>query len=208
VKITDKNLNVCAWVVSATAVVLAIVVWGQTYEWDVVGISTYLLFPLFGLLAFSLMWSHYIASALRQYFQIDKSALRRYFETTSFLVLAFILLHPGLLTWQLWRDGMGLPPGSELNYVAKGLGWVVILAMVSLLVFLAYEFRRKFNKKTWWKYVQYASDAAMLAIFYHGLRLGGQLQSGWYRYVWFFYGVTLAGSLIYMYSLRKVSKKN
>src|SRR3989344_5422163 len=96
-----KQLNIFAWGLSFAAIALAILAWGQTYEWDVIGISTYLLFPLFGLLAFSLMWSHYIASALRQYLKIDKSALHNYLEITSLLVLVFILLHPGLLTWQL-----------------------------------------------------------------------------------------------------------
>jgi hypothetical protein len=40
----------------------------------------------------------------------------------------------------------------------------------------------------------------MLAIFYHGLRLGQQLQYGWYRYVWWFFGITLIAVLVRSYS--------
>jgi hypothetical protein len=74
---------------------------------------------------------------------------------------------------------------------------VVLLGMASLLVFLAYELRRWFGKRPWWRFVGYASDAAMLTVFYHGLRLGSTLQSGWFNYVWLLYGATLVGSLMY-----------
>jgi hypothetical protein len=70
---------------------------------------------------------------------------------------------------------------------------------VSLLVFLAYECRRKFDHRPWWRFVGYATDIAILAIFYHGLRLGSQLQAGWLLGVWFFYGITLIISLAYIY---------
>ena len=203
----SKMVKILAWAISVKVVILAIVAWGSDLNWHLGGISPYQLFPLFGLLAFSLMWAHYIASVLRQILKVDMGALKKYFEVTSWAVLVLIVLHPGLLTYQLWKDGLGLPPGSVVNnYVAPGLGWVVTLAEVSLLIFLAYELHRWFKQKPWWKYIQYASDVAMLAIFYHGLRLGGQLQSGWFRYVWFYYGLTLLGALAYGY-INKLKKR-
>ncbi|HLB66217.1 MAG TPA: hypothetical protein VJJ78_01305 [Candidatus Saccharimonadales bacterium] len=196
-----KIVKILAWAISIKVAVLAIVVWGEGINWKFTGLSVYKFFPLLGLLAFSLMWAHYIASVLRQILKVDKEALKNYFEVTSWAVLVLIILHPGLLSYQLWKDGLGLPPGSiTSNYVAPGLGWVIVLAEVSLLVFLAYELRRWFKQKSWWKFVQYASDAAMLAIFYHGLRLGSNLQDGWYRYVWFYYGITLVGAILYGYA--------
>ena len=203
----SKMVKILAWAISVKVVILAIVAWGSDLNWHLGGISPYQLFPLFGLLAFSLMWAHYIASVLRQILKVDMGALKKYFEVTSWAVLVLIVLHPGLLTYQLWKDGLGLPPGSVVNnYVAPGLGWVVTLAEVSLLIFLAYELHRWFKQKPWWKFIQYASDAAMLGIFYHGLRLGGNLQRGWFRYVWYFYGISLVGCLIYQYS-QKISMK-
>lgn len=194
-----RNVQIIAWLVSAAAFVVALMAWLGSLDWDVSGISTYQLFPLFGLIAFSVMWSHYIASVVRQIAGVEKPALRIYFETTAILVLITIFLHPGLLLWQLWRDGAGLPPGSYYSFVRPGMGWIVTLGVVSLSVFLAYEFRRLYDKKSWWKYVGYATDSAMLLIFYHGLRLGGQLQSGWFPYIWYFYGFTLLLSLLYIH---------
>jgi hypothetical protein len=204
----ERNLQLFAWGVSLAALAVAIIAWGQGIRWKFSDLSTYQIFPVFGLAAFSLMWSHYIASVTRQYFALDKAVLRAYFEATSLAVLIAILIHPGLLTWQLWRDGLGLPPGSELNYVQSSLRWAVLLGMTALLVFVAYEFRRKFGGRKWWKYVQYATDAAMLMIFIHALNLGGQLQSGWFRGVWYFYGVTLIGSLAYTYYKKLTLVKN
>lgn len=201
-----KQLQIMAWGVSLGAVLLAIFAWGMSYDWEISSLSTYQLFPLFGLLAFSLMWGHYVAAALRLHFGIDKAVLKQYFEVTSLAVLAAILLHPGLLAWQLWRDGLGLPPGSELNYVGESMKMTVLLGMIALVVFLAYEFRRVYDQKPWWKYVQYASDAAIMLIVIHSLRLGTHLQTGWFKSVWYFYAITLVISIAYIY-YRKATNK-
>ncbi len=188
-----------AWALSLAVAVIAFVAWGQGVGWQFGSLSPYSFFPLFGLLAFSLMWSHYIASVVRQHFNVDKQVLKTYFEVTSFAVLFSILVHPGLLAWQLWRDGLGLPPGSEVKYVGPGLGIYIVMALTALLIFLAYEFRRLFHGKSWWKYMEYATDAAMVLIFIHSLKLGSQLQTGWLQPIWYFYGLTLLGSLAYIY---------
>lgn len=194
-----KHLQLVAWGVSLGAVTLAVFAWGMSYDWKISSLSTYELFPVFGLVAFSLMWGHYVAAAVRMHLGLDKSVLRTYFEVTSLAVLAAILLHPGLLAWQLWRDGLGLPPGSELNYAGPRMKTTILLGMIALVVFLAYEFRRAYDQKPWWKYVQYASDGAILLIVIHSLRLGTHLQTGWFKSVWYFYATTLAISIVYIY---------
>lgn len=146
-------------------------------------------------------------ASLRTLSGYDRKVLQTYSEVTSFVVLICILLHPGLLSWQLWRDGLGLPPGSEWKFVGEGLKVAVTLGMISWFAFLAYELRRWYAKKSWWKYVQYASDIAMLLIFYHALRLGSQIRHGWYRGVWWFYGLTLVASLIYIYYTKYQSRQ-
>lgn len=197
-----QYVQVLAWLISLTATVIAVAAWGQGNHWQLASLSTYQLFPLFGLLAFSLMWSHYIAAALRHLFKIERAALKTYFEVTSLAVLAAILLHPGLLAWQLWRDGLGLPPGSELRYVTPDYKAYIIIAMVSLLVFLTYEFRRAFHNRPWWRFVQYASDGAMILILLHSLKLGSQLQTGWLKPIWYFYGATFLCAISYSYYKR------
>jgi hypothetical protein len=201
----QRALVLFAWLLSAVVVVLAIFAWGQGVNWPITQIPLYALFPVFGLLAFSLMWTHYIVAAIRDYVGVDKSVVATYFETTSWAVLIAICLHPGILIWQLWKDGLGLPLGSVYTYVGPNLKIAVTFGLMSLLVFLAYEFRRKFSKKSWWKFVQYACDIAMLAIVYHSLKLGGNVQHGWFHFVWIFYAVSLVMSLIYIYT-RKLTK--
>jgi len=188
-----------AWGTSAVSVAFAFIAWGQSFAWDFSFLSLYMLFPLFGLVAFSLMWSHYVTAALRQYYKLGKEVTKSYFEATSALVLAAILLHPGLLGYQLWRDGMGLPPASELNYLPNSKDFYILIAMLSLFIFLGYELRRWFEERSWWKYLQYASDIAIILIYIHGVNVGTRLQQGWFRAVWAFYGLTLAASLTYIY---------
>ncbi|MDB5163601.1 MAG: hypothetical protein JWS12_218 [Candidatus Saccharibacteria bacterium] len=197
-KLSPRQLQTFAWALSGLVALLAVLAWGQGYSWQVS--NSYQLFPLLGLLAFSLMWSHYMAAALRTRFKLDKAVLHSYFEVTSYVVLVAILLHPGLLAYQLWRDGLGLPPASELHYVRQSWQWGVLLGMTALVVFLAYELHRWFDNRGWWRYVQYASDAAMVAIFIHALRLGTQLRMGWFKWIWWFYGVSLLATLIYTYA--------
>lgn len=200
---TTRKLNIMAWTLSVVVSLLALIVWGNSVAWRLLHLGSYRLFPLLGLLAFSLMWAHYVMSATRQYLEIDKTTLQRYFELTSLVVLVALVMHPGLLVWQLWRDGFGLPPTSYLqHYVVPSLRWAALLGSVSFFFFIAYEFRRRFAERNWWWIVKYGTDAAMIAVFVHGLKLGSHLQTGWFRAVWYFYGLTLICSLVYIYHRR------
>jgi hypothetical protein len=203
-----QKVQAFAWGITLAPSVLAFVAWGDFNAWKLGGISSYQLFPLFGLLAFSIMWAHYMASVARQHSAVDKKALAYYFEATSFMVLVLILAHPGLLSWQLWRDGFGLPPGSDLNYVVPSARWAILFAFTGLSIFLIYEFRRFYQKRPWWKYVQYASDAAMVLIYFHALKLGGTLMSGWYRGVWYVYGISLLAAFVFVYKQKFQKPKN
>lgn len=195
----DQIFQIAAWSLSTIVTVLAIFVWGQYYGWHL-AFSAYVIFPVLGLTAYSIMWSHYMAGTARQLFGLDRKVLAAYYKITGYAVLVLICLHPGLLIYQRFRDGYGLPPGSYESYVAPGLGWITLIGTASLLVFLAFELHRKFAARPWWHFVTEAGDVAMLAIFYHSLRLGVQLQSGWFRYVWWFYGITLTIVLIRSYA--------
>lgn len=191
-----------AWALGFSVSLLAFVAWGDDNSWQLGHLSPYQIFPLLGLLAFSLMWTHYIAGTMQDLAGLPAERLRPYFRLTGYAVLALICLHPGLLVYQLFRDGYGLPPGSYERYVAPGLGWVTLLGTASLAVFLAFELHRIWGRKPWWHWVVDASDAAMLAIVYHSLRLGSQLQMGWFRYVWWFYAITLTAVLLRKYGRR------
>ena len=187
-----------AWLITLTASILAVVVWGNGFGWNFTGLSIYQLFPVFGLLAFSLMWAHYVVASGRRLSGATDAGLKPYFSITGWAVLLAILLHPGLLEYRLWRDGFGLPPGSVLDhYVAPALGWVAILGFINLIIFLLFELHRFYSDRHWWRFVRYATDLAMVSAFYHGLRLGTNLQAGWFQKLWWFYGATLIAAIIY-----------
>lgn len=202
-----KILPFAAWVLAAAVSALAVIAWGRDAGWLVFPFNAYLWFPLLGLLAFSLMWTHYVMAAVRGPAGDEPDGLAAWFKATGWAVLVLICLHPGLLIYQRFADGRGLPPHSYETYVAPGLGWITLLGTASLLVFLAFELHRFYSQKPWWPYVRDASDLAMLAIVYHGLRLGHDITGGgWFQKVWWFYGLSLAIILIRKYALRLAAK--
>lgn len=206
-----KQFQTLAWAISTTLCLIVIVVFAQGLKWEFNRLDAYRLFPLFGLLAFSLFLSHYIVAALRQLLDIDKNVIKRYFLLTSLAALGFVLLHPSLLVAQLFVDGFGLPPGSYLeNYVAPGLKWAATLGPISLALFLAYELTRLNSFKRWVPWLQGLTDIAMILILIHGFQLGSHLQSGWFRPVWLAYAGVLLVCLGYTYFLKvrgRVSSK-
>ncbi|HET8690161.1 MAG TPA: hypothetical protein VFL81_01885, partial [Candidatus Saccharimonadales bacterium] len=126
-----------------------------------------------------------------RYGWMGRQGLGSYYSHVGFAILAAIMLHPGLLIWQLWHDGFGLPPESYLqHYVAPSMRFAALVGSTCLFIFLAYEFHRWFSGRRWWKIVEILTDAAMIGIFYHSLRLGTQIN-GWFEIVWWFYGITL-----------------
>lgn len=198
------RLQYVAWGLAAATTLLSVVVWGQLRQWTFTDLTAYDVFPVLGLVAFGLMWGHYVIAVIRSHYRLPESATNQYFEVTSLIVLACILLHPGLLIFQLWNDGFGLPPGSYLeHYVAPGLKWAALLGSLSLIAFLLFELRHWFSKASWWRYIGYVNDIAMIAILIHGFQLGSHLQSGWFRGVWMFYTLTLLACIAILYSRKR-----
>lgn len=187
--------------------VVAFVAWVQTTSDALSEPSVYGIFPLLGLLAFSALLSTYVINALATHQKIPGEKLSLFYKTSGYTILFLILAHPSLLISQLALDGFGLPPGSYTEYVNKDLVWVVYLGVISLFIFLGYELHRWFDRKGWWKWVVYANDAAMFLILYHGLTLGGELQEGWFRYVWWFYGLVLLAVIVYLRLIVKRAPK-
>ena len=184
-------------VLTATMLGLGLVAWlsglhGRIDRYDV--------FPILGLMAWSLMWLHYVSGSVKRYagFAEDRLILRVYFRVTSLMVLFLILLHPALLYNGLLSDGFGLPPTSAFAvYSTVAMRVALMLGYLGLGAFLLFELGRWFRNRSWWKYIEYASIAAMFAIFVHALMLGGELMLGWYRAVWLLSGIILVLSLVY-----------
>jgi hypothetical protein len=197
VETKGRNLRIAIWLLGLVTITAVLIVWAQVRLGGSV-LSTYDIFPLLGLIAFSLMWTHFVSGAIRRWLGLPISTLRTYFKFTSWLVLGLILLHPLLFIVQLGLDGLGLPPFSYLGlYPALASQIALLLGTLSLVAFLAFELHRKFRGASWWKYVEYLNILAMLAIFYHGFTLGGELSVGWFQIVWLVYLVTFIGAVSY-----------
>lgn len=204
---TTRNVRLFAWILTVIVCALALLAWKESFGGVYATLTSYRLFPLFGLLAFSLMWTHYIVGAVRRACKVERAPLASYLEVTGWAALVFILLHPSVLILQLWRDGLGLPPNSYLNYVGPSLKWAVALGTFGFLFFLAFETKRWFSKKGWWPIIEYGNVVAMFAIIIHALALGSDLQAGWYRTVWLVYAATLFISICYQYYLAAQAAK-
>jgi len=194
---------VIEWTLGALVVVLPIVAWfGARTLTD---ITVYDVFPPLGLIAFGLMWTHFIMGALRRYSGYDKKGHGLFMPLSMGLVLGLIILHPGLLWLQLFRDGFGLPPVSYLTaYESQQL--YVLLGSLGLAIFLSFELKRWFARKSWWKYIELLQIVGMAAIFFHALELGREVRSGWFMAVWWAYGATLALAIVYSRLVYKKEK--
>ncbi len=198
-RMKQRGVIASAWALSVVVCLLAVIAWGQVYEgFELATFTDFRLFPLFGLLAFSLMWAHYVVGAIRRAAGVEKEPLKHYFKVTGWAALIFILLHPSLLIAGLWLAGLGFPPGSYLEYVGISLQWAATFGTLAFLTFLAFETKRWFEQKNWWPIIEYAQIIAMFAIVAHALALGANLQQGWYRTLWLWYALVLAVCIGYI----------
>lgn len=182
---------------------VAVVSWLRNTPDALVEPSAYDIFPVFGLMGFSALLTTYVVNAISTYLKIPGEKLASYYQNMGYAILILILSHPTALLTRLFMDGYGLPPMSYGAYVNQNYVWVVWLGTISLFIFLAFELHRWFARRGWWKWVVYANDIAMLLVFYHGMTLGAELQKGWFRYVWWLYGVILVTSIVYLRFIAK-----
>lgn len=188
------HLNQIEWGLGVAAVVLPVVAWLSKN--DLSDATLYDIFPPLGLIAFGIMWTHFVVGALRRYAGIETRKRNLYMPVSMGLVLALILLHPGLLWIALFMDGYGLPPQSHMEAYSSQLLFVA-LGTIGLMIFLAFELKRWFGQKKWWKVIEKIQVVGMGAIFIHALGLGNELKLDWFMAVWTFYGLTFVLSVAY-----------
>ena len=195
--------GIIEWSLATFVVVSALTVWTISRE-PVNGLTIYDIFPPLGLTAVGLMWTHFVMGALRRFSGYQRQAHDTYMTVSMGIVLALIILHPGLLWLGLYRDGLGLPPVSYLTAYQSQL-LAVLLGSLGLTIFLAFELKRWFRHKPWWRFIEWAQIVGMSAIFFHALELGKELRTGWFAAIWWGYGITLAIAIIYtaIYNRRK-----
>ena len=161
------------------------------------------IFPAFGLIAFSVMWLHIIGGSFKTklsiYFDFEK-----FVSVSSKIVLISLILHPLLFLIFLWQ--MENPLGL-LDYVGQNNAYLIWLAIIAWLIFISYDIVKKYQKRDFfakhWQIIRLVSTLAFFLVFFHSLGLGRNLQVGFLRYVWFFYGLTALIATIYTYFIRR-----
>lgn len=190
----QRNFITVTWTLFVAVVLIGFVAWGQGIGWNFNGFNSYQLFPLLGILAWLIMWTHYVIGSIRiKNPELQKAAL--YSKVSSYIVLASLILHPGILAFEQFVNGQGLPPASYTAYAGQSMRLAVFLGMIGVTLFLAYEVLERFKKnstlqKYWWV-VSLSQSFAMTLIFVHALRLGGSLGQEWFRIIWIVMGVAL-----------------
>ncbi len=157
-------------------------------------------FPIFGLLAFTLLWLHSMAGVfeewLREHFDFDN-----FVHWTSIVIFVSIILHPLLLL---------ILVKFNFNSIFRGNPQAITLAVVGLLLLLTYDIGKALRKhersSKHWRAILIISNIGFILTFFHSLSLGSDLQEGPMRILWIFYGVTAILGIIYTYGIKKTTK--
>jgi hypothetical protein len=144
-----------------------------------------------------MLWLHIVGAGLEGWLRkhVDFEA---FVERTSYLIFILMLLHPILALVTYDFDIYVL--GGEYGV------WFVRLGVVGLALLLVYDVGRALRNKAFfirhWQKVLIVSTIGFFVIFYHSLSIGSDLQSGFLRILWIFYGVSAALSFIYAYFIK------
>ena len=182
------------------AVLYPLWVVGNNTNWSLDSSFVLNLFPLFGILAFTLLWLHVISGVfepwLRQYIDFD-----RFVQNTSLLIFVSIILHPLLLL---------IPVGFNFTLIFTYGKFYIWLAIIGWLLLITYDIG-KFLKKKYnffvrnWTNILLISNVGFILTFFHSLSIGDNLQTGPLRIVWIFYGITAILGIIYTYGIKRLS---
>ncbi len=199
------------WILALIVIGAAKLLWIQTYGFTFPS-DLFSLFPYLGILAWSLMWTHYVIGEFRRWNpRLPKNEL--YSKVTGILVFILILLHPGILWFAQYQRGAGLPPLSAYSYAGQAGALAVTLGLIAWVLFLSYDLLEKFKQKpliarSWWL-VNITQSVAMLFILKHSFELGSDLQTGWFRTYWVVLGTAFLPMMLHVhwYDFKHRNKK-
>ena len=197
---TSSASRYLPWLLLTMSLIVPFIAWSSERDWSYDKLTLLVIFPLLGLWAWSIMWTHYAYGSLRLvYSGLQKNKL--YSKVSGVLVLFLILLHPFLLSLNQWQTLEKLPPGSVYSYVAPSQKLFIYFGVVALTLFLSFEVFERLKSSNVvnqnWKWVSLSQMLAMTLIFFHALSLGSNLSVEWFELYW----VTLGALLIPCFGL-------
>jgi len=158
------------------------------------------LFPLFGILSFTILWLHVISGVfeekLRTLFNFDL-----YVKHTAQVVFISILAHPLLLFLAYDLDLLGI--------IGVYGSWPIRLGVTAWLLLITYDVGRLLQKREFfsrhWRKILFISTIGIIVAFFHSFTIGGDLQEGPLRALWIIYGVTAILATIKNFGLIRIS---
>lgn len=185
------------------AVFYPVLVWFKNSNLDLDSTIFRDIFPVFGLLAFSIMWLHIVGGVFKNFF--DKYInFQKFVNQTSVIVLIFLILHPTLFLVHLTSKQI-------ISIFTTGQPIYVWLGVISWIIFICYDIAKiskiqKFLNK-YWQTIRFISTVPFFLILIHSLELGSDLQKGPLRFLWIFYGITALFATFYTYIFNSFIKK-
>jgi len=177
------NLKYFFWLI----VLLPIYFWGDSFAWNFSAVNLYLLFPLLGMLAFSIMWTQVVVGTFKEKFHdVDI-----FFSRTGVAVFLLFFFHPVLAAIAQFNSVGSL---SLFDLVGPPHKKFLVLGMIAFTIFVLYEVvlrvaaLRQVKKLN--KFFEVASEFGVILVFIHSINLGSHLQAGLLKYIWWFYGIT------------------
>lgn len=181
------------------AVLLPIVIHIRDTTWS--SSPTQAIFPIFGLLAFTLLWLHSISGVfeekLQAMFDFDT-----FVHWTALTILASMLLHPLLLLFIV---------RFQISVLLSG-GTGILLGITGLFLLLTYDIGKLLKRRypffsRQWQAILIISNIGFILTFFHSLKLGSDVQAGFMHYLWIFYGITGILAIFYTYAIKPLARK-
>ena len=198
---SNQQHKVFAWVLFAFVIIAPFTAWLSMNNWSLDAVSIVTVFPLLGIWAWSIMWTHYIVGGIR--LLRDDQKYVQYNILTGYIVLALLLLHPTLLAWQQWQTIQVLPPMSFYDYVASSMKVFILFGSIALALFIGYDIAVRLKNTSFirknWHWVSTVQVVAMAFIFVHALAIGGLTDTSIFELYWVVLGAALlpfAGILV------------
>lgn len=179
--------NTIRWGSFALATIIPTIAWWAYYQKTLLSVTVYQIFPLFGIIAFCIMATHF-------YFHVFTALGKKWPENNAYTlvsgyaVLCLILMHPIFLYGALIVDGYGIPPFSAYEYYDTSYMPFILLGTAGLTLFLLYEIYKLTSKKSFWQryrlYLIVTQYIAMALIYVHALKIGLITDTGWFAIIW------------------------
>ena len=197
----SSSSKVVFWSATTIVVLLPLYIWADFLSWNFMRVNFSTVFPLLGLLAYSILWLQMlVVSVLRS---LPTGFRNNFFFISGLVFLLLIIAHPLLLSISQSQINQTI-----VDYVGDTRKIFITLALTAWLIYILYEIFSKFKK---WRYFRnsmkvfkYLNYVAFYLIFFHSINLGTHLQGGILVFIWYFYAVS---GLLFIYLDIKRHKK-